>query len=154
VSLAFDPSGHLYVGGITEPGWMAQPDRGALFRIDFTGTPPFEIQSIHALPQGFRIVFTTPADPHLASDTASYALERYRYEYTGAYGSPELDRTKLKIESVALSPDGRSADLKTAALVKDRVYLLSAPAVRSAAGEPLVHPTGAYTLNEIPSERH
>ena len=28
--LAFDPRGHLYVGGITEPGWMAQPDRGAL----------------------------------------------------------------------------------------------------------------------------
>ena len=37
VTLAFDPRGKLYVGGITEPGWMAQPDRGALFRIDFTG---------------------------------------------------------------------------------------------------------------------
>ena len=53
VSLAFDPKGHLYVGGITEPGWMAQPDRGALFRIDFTGQSPFEIQSIHVLPQRF-----------------------------------------------------------------------------------------------------
>src|SRR6266478_9002428 len=44
VSLAFDPRGRLFVGGITEPGWMAQPDRGALFRVDFTGQTPFEMQ--------------------------------------------------------------------------------------------------------------
>ena len=54
--------GQLYVGGITEPGWMAQPDRGALFRIDFTGEVPFEMQSIHVRPRGFRIVFTAPVD--------------------------------------------------------------------------------------------
>jgi mono/diheme cytochrome c family protein/glucose/arabinose dehydrogenase len=30
VSLTFDSRGRLWVGGITEPGWMAQPDRGAL----------------------------------------------------------------------------------------------------------------------------
>jgi hypothetical protein len=31
--------------------------------------------------------------------------------------------------------------------------LIGAPGVRSAAGEPLIHPTGAYTLNEIPKSR-
>ena len=62
VTLAFDPRGQLYVGGITEPGWMAQPDRGALFRIDFTGEVPFEMQSIHVRPRGFRVVFTKPVD--------------------------------------------------------------------------------------------
>jgi len=152
VSLAFDPRGHLYVGGITEPGWMAQPDRGALFRLDFTGATPFEMRTIRVRPRGFRVVFTRPVDRATAGDPASYRLEHYRYEYTGAYGSPELDRTAVKVERVEVSADGLSAELTTAPLVKDRVYLLSASGVRSAAGEPLVHATGAYTLNEIPAD--
>jgi glucose/arabinose dehydrogenase/mono/diheme cytochrome c family protein len=153
LTLAFDPRGKLWVGGITEPGWMVQPDRGALFRIDFTGKVPFEMKSIHALPRGFRIVFTKPVSPASARDPASYHMEHYRYEYTGAYGSPELDRTRLAIERIELSPDSRSVDLTTAALVKDRVYMVQAHGVRSADNERLVQPVGAYTMNEVPSRQ-
>jgi hypothetical protein len=149
LTLAFDPRGRLWVGSITEPGWMAQPDRGALFRIDYTGRVPFEMQSLHVLPRGFRIIFTRSVSPATARDVASYQVEHYRYEYTGAYGSPELDRTRVAIERVELSADGRSVDLFTAPLVKDRVYLIEARGVRSAGGESLVYPAGAYTLNEI-----
>ena len=81
---------------------------------------------------------------------ASYRIEHYRYEYTGAYGSPELDRTRLAIDRALVSEDGLSVELSTGPLVKDRVYLISAPDVRSRQGEPLVHDTGAYTLQEIP----
>jgi hypothetical protein len=152
VCLAFDPRGKLYVGGITEPGWMAQPDRGALFRIDFTGAVPFEMQSIHARPRGFRVLFTSPVDLAKAADVASYKLESYRYEYTGAYGSPELDRATVRVEKAEVSADGRSVELTTAPLAKDRVYLVSVPGVRSATGDVALHPTGAYTLNEIPAQ--
>lgn len=152
LTLAFDPRGRLFVGGITEPGWMAQPDRGALFRIDFTGQTPFEMQSLHVRPRGFKVVFTSPVDAKTAGDPASYQVEHYRYEYTGAYGSPELERTRVPIERIAVAEDGRSAELTTAALVKDRVYLITAAGVRSKKGEKLVHLTGAYTLNEIPGE--
>ena len=69
-------------------------------RIDFTGKTPFEMQSIHALPRGFRIVFTRPVSPQTASDPKSYRIEHYRYEHTGAYGSPELDRTNVAIEKI------------------------------------------------------
>jgi mono/diheme cytochrome c family protein len=150
VVLTFDPKGRLWVGGITEPGWMAQPDRGAVYRIDFTGETPFEVREIRVLPQGFRLIFTSPVDPRTAADPASYALEHYRYEYTGAYGSPELDRTRVSVERVAVASDGLSTDLTTSPLVKDRVYLISARGVTSAKGEAVVHPLGAYTLNEIP----
>jgi hypothetical protein len=150
VTLAFDPKGRLWVGGITEPGWMAQPDRGALFRVDFTGEVPFEMQSIRVRPRGFRIVFTRPVSPETARTAAAYQVESYRYEYTGAYGSPELDRARLAVERVEVAADGCSVELITAPLVKDRVYLLQAGGVRSAKGEALVHPVGAYTLNEIP----
>jgi mono/diheme cytochrome c family protein len=153
LTLAFDPQGRLWVGGITEPGWMAQPDRGALFRIDYTGQVPFEMQSIHVRPRGFRIVFTRPVSPETARDKISYEIEHYRYEYTGAYGSPELDRTRVVIERVEPAPDGRSVDITTSPLVKDRVYLIQARGVRSAKGEALVHAMGAYTLNEIPADK-
>src|SRR4029077_15340151 len=92
-----------------------------------------------------------PVAPRTACDPASYQIEHYRYEYTGAYGSPELDRTRVAIERVEQSADGRTIDLITAPLVKDRVYLIHPRGVRSAKGEALVNPLGAYTLNEIPA---
>ena len=103
------------------------------------------------LPGRPRLALTRPADRATAGDPASYRLEHYRYEYTGAYGSPELDRTAVKVERAEMSADGRTVDLTTAPLVADRVYLVTAAGVRSAAGEPPVHPTGAYTLNVIPA---
>jgi hypothetical protein len=153
LTLAFDPRGRLWVGGITEPGWMAQPDRGALFRIDYIGETPFEMQTIRVLPHGFRILFTQPVAPATARGPASYQIEHYRYEYTGAYGSPELDRTRVPIERVEVASDGRSVDVITSPLVKDRVYMIGASGVRSAKGQTLVHPVGAYTLNEVPTEK-
>ncbi len=150
VTLAFGPGGRLYVGGITEPGWMAQPDRGALFGIEYTGPTPFEMRTIRVRPRGFRITFTAPVDPPSAADPASYRLDHYRYEYTGSYGSPELDRSRAALDRVSVSADGLSVDLTISRLVKDRVYRIDASGVRSASGQPLVHPTGAYTLHEIP----
>jgi hypothetical protein len=150
LTLAFDPKGRLYVGAITTPGWMGQPDRGALFRLEFTGPTPFEIRSIRARPQGFRLVFTRPVDPGTAREAGSYQVEHYRYEYTGAYGSPEHDRTRAAVRRAEVHADGRTVDLTTAPLVKGRVYAVTAVGVRSAKGEPLVHPTGVYTLNEVP----
>lgn len=150
--VAFDPKGRLFVGGMSEGECGSQPDRGALFRIDFTGETPFEIHSIHARPSGFRLVFTRPADPGSARSAAGFSVEHFRYEYTGAYGSPELDRTQAAIRTVRWSDDGRSVDLETDPLIKDRVYILQAPGVRSPKGEALCHPLGAYTLNEIPNQ--
>jgi hypothetical protein len=152
VALAFDPRGALYVGGITEPGWMAQPDRGAVFRIDFTGETPFEMHSIQALPTGFRIRFTKPIDPATAERLASYQVEHYRYEYTGAYGSPELERTRAAVARAEVAADRKSVEL-TLPMVAGRIYTISASGVRSDQGEPLVHATGAYTLNVVPRQK-
>jgi len=54
------------------------------------------------------------------------------------------------VEPASVTADGLSVELTTAPLVKDRVYMIAAPGIRSAKGEALVHPVGAYTLNEIP----
>ncbi len=147
--LAFDPRGRLWVGSITEPGWMAQPDRGALFRVDFTGEIPFEMHSIRARPRGFRILFTKEIAPETAGVEA-FDVESYRYEFTPAYGSPEYDRARHAVRVESIAPDRRAVDLDLDALRTDHVYLIASRGVRSRDGEPLVHPVGAYTLNALP----
>ena len=150
LALCFDPRGRLYVGSITEPAWMAQPDRGGLFRIDFTGQIPFELETIRVRPQGFRLKFTAPAAAARARETASYRIDQYRYEYSSAYGSPELDRAPLAVRAVRLSADGRTVDLDTGPLKRGHIYEIKVRGVLSLQGESLVHDTGVYTLNELP----
>ncbi|MBL9207804.1 MAG: c-type cytochrome [Opitutaceae bacterium] len=150
VTVTFDHEGRLWVGGLTEPGWMRQPDRGALYSIEYTGKVPFEIQSIHAQPDGFRIRFTAPPSRR-AAEAISYRIEHYRYEYSSAYGSREIDRTAVPVRSVTLQPDGTDVDLVLPPLVKGRVYRFDLDVgITSERGDPLVNDRAAYTLNEIP----
>jgi hypothetical protein len=150
VAMTFDSGGRLWVGSITEPGWMRQPDRGALYAIEYTGEVPFEIQSIHARPTGFRLQFTLPPNRR-AKEAISYRVEHYRYNYSSAYGSSELDRTPVSVESVSLLPDGRTVELGLGALVRGRIYRFDIDlGLTSQRGEPLANGHAAYTLNEIP----
>lgn len=132
------------------PGWMGQPDRGAVFRVEFTGETPFEMQSIHVRPGGFRIRMTRPASIESLSTHASWRVERYRYEYTGAYGSPELDRTPEEIVQAKAEGDGLGVELQLTDLKPGWVYSIRGTGVQSSRGEPLVHTTGVYTVNEVP----
>ncbi len=150
--LTFDRRGRLYVGSITEPAWMGQPDRGALYRIEFSGRVPFEMHSVHARPWGFEVVFTRPVDPLTAGAPASYRLQHYQYSYGPQYGSAELDRTAVAVRSARVKRDGRSVELRTEPLTKGRVYRIRARGVRSRAGEALIHSEAAYTMNEVPDE--
>lgn len=150
VTVTFDPAGRLWVGSLTEPGWMRQPDRGALYSIEYTGAVPFEIQSIHARPDGFRIRFTAPPNRR-AAEAISYRIEHYRYEYSSAYGSREIERTAVPVRSVTMQPDGTDVDLVLPPLVKGRVYRFDLDlGITSERGEPLANDRAAYTLNEIP----
>jgi mono/diheme cytochrome c family protein len=151
LTLAFDTRGRLLVGGITDGSCGARPDRGAVFRVEYTGEMPFEMRSLHPRRAGFRVVFTKPVDPVTAADPTSYRLEHYRYEYTKEYGSPELDRTALPVQRAVVAADGLSVELHTSPLVVDRVVMVRATGVRSADGENLVHPEAAYTLNALPA---
>jgi mono/diheme cytochrome c family protein/glucose/arabinose dehydrogenase len=148
--LTFDSAGRLYVGSVTTPGWMGQPDRGALFRLEFTGVVPFEMQSIRIRPNGFRITFTGPVERATAANPAAYSVNHYRYEYTGAYGSPELDRTAVSIRELSVSPDATSVDIDIGPPLRGRVYRIHAAGARSIDGRALTNPTGVYTVNEVP----
>ncbi|MFO1065473.1 MAG: hypothetical protein U0892_16530 [Pirellulales bacterium] len=150
VGVEMSPSGALFVGG-TNRGWGSRgPKDFAVERLDWTGVMPFEIKTMQAQPNGFRLTFTKAVDPKTAGDVASYTLESYTYIYREQYGSPEVDHTKPTIKSAQVSADGLSVDLEIEGLQIGHVHELHAKGMRSAEGEALLHAEAYYTLNRIP----
>ena len=146
----FAADGSLFVF-CTERGWGARGGKQyALHRLVWTGETPFEIREMRAKPDGFELAFTKPASPETAGNAASYTLDTHTYIYQSSYGSPKVDATKPTISRVTVGPDGLTARLVIEGLVPGHVHELRAAGVRSATGEPLLHDTGYYTLNNIP----
>ena len=102
--------------------------------------------------EGFELIFTQPLDPATASDPASYGMDAWTYIYQKGYGSPEVDQTTPTVSKAIISADGFSVHLVVEGRVKGHVHDFGLDAIRSAEGQPLVHPMAYYTLNEIPSE--
>ena len=150
LSLLMTKDGSLFVGG-TNRGWGSRgPQPYSLDRLVWTGKTPFEVQEMHALPDGFELTFTEPVDATTAGDAKSYKLSTYTYLYQSAYGSPEVDGTEPTITKLEVSPDGKKVRLTIDKLQEGHVHELHLDGVRSADGKPLLHPAAYYTLNYLP----
>jgi len=97
-----------------------------------------------------QVTFTQPVDAKSAADPASYRINTYTYIYQAQYGSPEVDGTIPMITKIDVSEDRRRVRLTLDEMAEGHVHELHLDGVRSAAGEPLLHPVGYYTLNYIP----
>lgn len=143
-------AGVLFAGG-SNRGWASRGGKPFTFeRVKWTGRTPFEIRTMSAAPEGFTLTFTAPVDPATAGDPASYAMDTFTYIYQAEYGSPVVDETRAKVTAAAVSPDRKSVRLKVDGLVRGHIHHLKANSVKSADGDPLLHPEAWYTLNEIP----
>ena len=91
---------------------------------------------------------TTPGTE--AADLASYKLSTYTYIYQSVYGSPEVDGTTPTITKDAVAADGKSVRLTVDKVQEGHVHELHLDGIKSAQGQPLLHPTAYYTLNYIP----
>jgi hypothetical protein len=150
VRVLFGPDGSLFVG-MTSRGWSSLGTQSyGLQRIRWNGTTPFALREMHALPDGFELVFTSEVDATTAVRPESYTLKSYTYLYSSAYGSAEIDGRALPITSATVSPDRRRVRLKADGLRELYVHELRAEGVRSAGGHPLTHPEAYYTLNHRP----
>jgi type 1 glutamine amidotransferase len=147
--LAFAPDGSLFVGQ-TDRGWGSLGDRSyGLQRIAWNGTVPFEVLHMNARTDGFDLEFTRDLDPETAADPASYRFWSFTYAYHRDYGAPETDGADLEVlEAVVLGP--RRVRLVLSGMREGFVHELHADGVRSADGEPLVHPEAWYTLSVKP----
>ena len=107
---------------------------------------------MHAKPDGFELTFTEPVDIESAKNAASYTMREYTWAFREQYGGPEVDETIPKIEVASVAADGKSLRLKITPLTQGLVHQLELPGLKSKSGQPLLHPIGYYTLNEIPKK--
>jgi len=148
--LAQGRTGSVYAG-LTNRGWSSLGTAAyGLQRLDWTGRVPFEIREMRARADGFELIFTQPVEPQSAARPDSYALSSHTYLYHSAYGSDEIDRRILAVESAEVSADGLVVRLRLEGLRERYVHDLVAEGVRSRDGRPLLHPQAAYTLQRRP----
>jgi len=113
---------------------------------------PFEIQEMRAKPDGFELTFTKPLDPVTAGRVESYKMKTFTYIFQASYGSPEVDATTPTITKVEVAKDNKSVRLWVDKLQEGHIHDLTAVDVRSAEGQPLLHPKAYYTLNYFPEK--
>lgn len=149
--LLMTQDGTLFVGG-TNRGWGSRGGKPyALQRLSWNGKVPFEIQEVHARPDGFEFSFTTPVDRASAANPQSYGLTAYTYIYQSSYGSPEVDTITPTIDKIEVSEDGKRVQLVVGNRREGHIHEFHLDGVRSKTGQPLLHPDAYYTLNAIPS---
>ena len=147
----FGLDGSMFVG-MTSRGWGSTgKDNFGLQRLVWNGLTPFEINSIHAKSDGFEISFTQAVDVKSVKNAASYALRSYIYEYHHQYGSPIINVKDIKIKGISVSPDKKSVRISLDGIRQFYIHEFILKGILNEEGEPLLHETAYYTLNEIPA---
>ena len=142
---------HSLFAGQSNAGWGGRGNRPwGIQRLRWTGEVPFEVHSVQALSNGFKLAFTQPADTAKAGDFANYSGESYTYKLESRYGGPEADKEQLKIMSAKVSPDAKSVVLAVDALRAGYVHELRLKNLTNQTGIPLLHEEVYYTLVHIP----
>jgi azurin len=149
--MCWGTDGSMFVGQ-TNRGWGSTgPDAWGLQRVVWTGKMPFEMQEVHAMPDGFEIVFTQPVDKVSASNPDNYTMTGFTYKYHPVYGSPVVNERSHLVHAAVVSKDGLRVRLVADSLREMYVHEIKVGDVRSYADNaPLLHSAAYYTLNRIP----
>jgi len=150
--MAWAKDGSLFVGE-TNRGWGSAGDANeGLERLVYNNKVPFEMKAVRAMPDGFEIEFTSPADLKSAQDIASYGVESFTYKYQPVYGSPMVNQQSLKVKGVKVSADGLKARIVVDGLRRYYIHSISVNGIREKQHYySVVHPVAYYTLNNIPA---
>jgi cytochrome c551/c552 len=147
----FGLDGSMFVG-MTSRGWGSTgKDNFGLQRLVWNGLTPFEINTIHAKSDGFEISFTHAVDVKSVKNAASYALRSYIYQYHHQYGSPIINVNELKIKGISVSPDKKTVRISMDGIKQFYIHEFILKGVLNEEGDPLLHETAYYTLNQIPT---
>lgn len=138
--------------GETNRGWGSAGDANqGLQRLIWTGKLPFEMKAVRAMPDGFEVEFTQPADKASVEDLASYSVRSFIYKYHPVYGSPTVGEKMCAVKGVKLSADGLKARVIVDGLRESYIHELKLDGVKAASTKHgLLHATAYYTLNAVP----
>lgn len=148
--MSWGQNGELYVGQ-TNRGWGSTGSKPyGLQVLTWTGKMPFEMKAVRAMPDGFEIEFTMPVDEATAADLSGYAAMNFIYKYHPAYGSPVVDEGECPVKAAIVSDDKMRIRLVVDSLKQYLIHELKLTGIKNKEGQPLLHNTAYYTLNEIP----
>ena len=152
IRICFGKDHSLFVGQ-SNAGWGGRGNRPwGIQRLRWTGKIPFEVHSIQAQPNGFKLTFTQPVDPAKAGNPVNYSGESYTYKLESRYGGPEADKKQLKIITATVTADSKSVVLAVDALRAGYVHELRIKNLTNQNGVPLLHEEIYYTLVNIPKK--
>jgi glucose/arabinose dehydrogenase len=152
VPMRLSDDGTLFVGG-TNRGWASRGGKMFSFeRVRATDKIPFEMKTMNATPDGFKIAFTKPIDLVTAGEITNYQCLAWTYIYQKSYGSPEVDKLTPKVTEVSIAADGMTVTLTLDKITQGHVHHLDLSNIESKDGKPLWHPNVYYTLNQIPEK--
>lgn len=144
--------GTVYIGGTGAGGnWNWRGTTFGLQRLEMKEGAewPFEIQKIEAMPGGFRVSFTEPADAGMLADRASYAVSQWYTTPSAEYGGAKREFEKLDVAAARPAADGLSVEIELPELRPGRTVHLAFH-IASAGGEALWSNESWYTLNAMP----
>jgi hypothetical protein len=152
VPMRLSNDGTLFVG-CTSRGWGSRGGKMFSFeRVRATDKIPFEMKTMNATPDGFKISFTKSIDSATAGEITNYQCSAWTYIYQKSYGSPEVDQLTPKVTKALVSKDGMSVTLSLDKLTQGHVHHLDLSKLKSKDSKPLWHPNVYYTLNQIPTK--
>ncbi|WFE20611.1 DUF1080 domain-containing protein [Solwaraspora sp. WMMD937] len=152
--VSIGPDGAIYVGGLGADGNWGQAGklRYGLQKLTPNGNRTFDMKSMSATPNGFKIEYTRPLSTETIQDIAGrYQIKQWRYAPTPTYGGPKVDEETLTVREVIVSNDRRTVRVMVDGLQQGRVVHLRSPRSFTASnGEELWSTEAWYTLNAIP----
>lgn len=147
--LLFDPNDGSLIVGRTDRGWVS--GASGLTRIRYTGKAPFEILRMTLTDSGFDLTFTKPVDKKLAADPTTYSLLHWHLVYHSDYGSPEADKTAVKLgeDDVKVSDDGLRVSLTLPEVLTGMVYDLTLNDLKAEDGSAMKNNSAYYNVNRL-----
>ncbi len=149
VRLAFSPDKKLIIGR-TNRGWGGLNPGDGLAILNWTKVVPFEIHSVQIKNDGFDIQFTKPIKQKTIVGTDAVRLIEYDYNYWWEYGSPEVHKKPLQVQTIVVAKDRRSIRVVIPKLRPGKVVEAVLSAFESNSGDQLLHPEFHYTVNQLP----
>jgi cytochrome c551/c552 len=149
--MAYGQDNALYVGG-TNRGWSSKgTEPFGLERLVYTGTMPFEMKTVKAMPDGFEIEFTKPVNAMTAENVNNYDISSYIYKYHPVYGSPMVNIAENAVRGAKLAADGKTVRIVVDDLREGYIHEIKPVGVKSAGDNlNILHGSAYYTLNTIP----
>ena len=154
----FSPlDGQLYTCGLVI--WQSNGARqGAFHRVRYTGKPVTMPRDLHVRKTGVELTFTDALDPATVRDLQNWSVDRWNYQWTEKYGSPEFrisepsakGHDSVDVTAAELSPDGKTVRLTLASTIPAMQQRIRY-ALKSATGQP-VESEILQTIHRVPQK--